>query len=205
MTPSIAVPPPRAPLPANLNINYRLPTRADQWVVIRTQLLEQKGRKVVVGAEMSNLEGEVLADAKCVLPAPYLVAQSLSPATRDQSLTPPSSFARSLARAARKTGPCTSSPSGPRSSTARACANSSARAAPSTTRRPRSTTRRPAGRRLSRRSLREESSCSTRWTGHLRRGEITPAGGALPAAGGTDGLVVVAATPGGRACAREVP
>jgi acyl-CoA thioesterase FadM len=43
-----------------------LPTRADQWVVIRTKLLEKKGRKVVVGAEMQTLDGETLADAKCV-------------------------------------------------------------------------------------------------------------------------------------------
>lgn len=56
--------------PANLNINYRLPTRADQWVVIRTKLVERKGRKVIVGAEMATLDGEILADAKCVFPQP---------------------------------------------------------------------------------------------------------------------------------------
>lgn len=51
---------------ANLNINYRLPTRADQFVAIYTKLVEKKGRKVVVNAEMKNLAGETLADAQCV-------------------------------------------------------------------------------------------------------------------------------------------
>ena len=35
--------------------------------MIRTKLLEKKGRKVVVGAEMMTLAGETLADAKYVL------------------------------------------------------------------------------------------------------------------------------------------
>ncbi|CED82651.1 Uncharacterized conserved protein [Phaffia rhodozyma] len=51
---------------ANLNINYRAPTRANQFVVIRTKLQELKGRKVVVSAEMKSLEGELLADATAI-------------------------------------------------------------------------------------------------------------------------------------------
>jgi len=40
---------------ANLNINYRYPTFADQFVVIRSKLIKQEGRKAWVEARMEEL------------------------------------------------------------------------------------------------------------------------------------------------------
>lgn len=54
---------------ATLSISYKKPTKADQWVVIRTKLDKiggEGGRKADVSATMESLEGEVLAQARCV-------------------------------------------------------------------------------------------------------------------------------------------
>jgi hypothetical protein len=51
---------------ANISINYRAPTRADQYVIIRTNLTELKGRKAIVAATMEDLKGQRLADCTCV-------------------------------------------------------------------------------------------------------------------------------------------
>ena len=68
---------------ANLSINYRAPTRADQvaslylflgsrtqiysitlqFIVLRVHLLEAKGRKARVSATIEDLDGNVLLDA----------------------------------------------------------------------------------------------------------------------------------------------
>lgn len=64
---TLPVPPPPIHSPANLNINYRAPTRADQYVVIRTSLSSLKGRKAVIYAEMASAQsGEILADATAI-------------------------------------------------------------------------------------------------------------------------------------------
>jgi len=49
---------------ANLNINYRSPCMADQFVVVRTQLDSKQGRKVKVSGYMETLDGERIADAR---------------------------------------------------------------------------------------------------------------------------------------------
>jgi acyl-coenzyme A thioesterase PaaI-like protein len=49
---------------ANLNINYRSPCMADQFVVVRTQLEHKKGRKVQVSGYMETLDGERIAEAR---------------------------------------------------------------------------------------------------------------------------------------------
>lgn len=49
---------------ANLNINYRSPCMADQFVVVRTELEKKNGRKVVVKGSMETLEGETIAEAR---------------------------------------------------------------------------------------------------------------------------------------------
>jgi acyl-CoA thioesterase FadM len=48
---------------ANLSINYRGPTRADQFIVIKIRLLEAGGRKARVSATMEDLDGNVLIEA----------------------------------------------------------------------------------------------------------------------------------------------
>ncbi|WVN89328.1 uncharacterized protein L203_104550 [Cryptococcus depauperatus CBS 7841] len=55
--------PSRIGVTANLNINYRSPCTADQFVVVRTNVVEVKGRKCVVEAKMETLNGESVADA----------------------------------------------------------------------------------------------------------------------------------------------
>ncbi|CAK9786891.1 unnamed protein product [Cutaneotrichosporon oleaginosum] len=55
---------------ANLNINYRSPCMADQFVVVRTRLDAKKGRKVVVSGSMETLDGERLADATAIFVEP---------------------------------------------------------------------------------------------------------------------------------------
>ena len=51
---------------ANLTINYRAPTRADQFIVIKTRLVNVKGRKVEVSARIEDLDGLLLADGRYV-------------------------------------------------------------------------------------------------------------------------------------------
>ncbi len=65
---------------ANLSLNYRAPTRADQvcyelcsnvrvltsttqFIVIKTRLIEAKGRKVKVAGTIEDLEGNILVEA----------------------------------------------------------------------------------------------------------------------------------------------
>jgi hypothetical protein len=48
---------------ANLTVNYRAPTRADQFVVMRIRLLEAKGRKARVSGIIEDLDGNVLIEA----------------------------------------------------------------------------------------------------------------------------------------------
>lgn len=55
---------------ANLNINYRSPCMADQFVVVRTELEQKKGRKVVVAGRMETLDGERIADATAIFVEP---------------------------------------------------------------------------------------------------------------------------------------
>jgi len=49
---------------ANLSINYRAPTQADQVVKITTKLEEVKGRKAVVSGRIEDSSGKLLVDAK---------------------------------------------------------------------------------------------------------------------------------------------
>ncbi|KAI0003027.1 HotDog domain-containing protein [Russula compacta] len=48
---------------ANLSINYRAPTRANQFIMFRVHLLEAKGRKARVSATIEDLDGNVLIEA----------------------------------------------------------------------------------------------------------------------------------------------
>ena len=56
----------RVGVTANLTINYRAPTRADQFIVIKTRIVNVKGRKVEVSARIEDLDGLLLADGRQV-------------------------------------------------------------------------------------------------------------------------------------------
>ncbi|TFK33789.1 HotDog domain-containing protein [Crucibulum laeve] len=55
---------------AKLGLNYRAPTRADQWVVIKINLLETKGRKAMVSGRIENLNGTLLVEATATFVQP---------------------------------------------------------------------------------------------------------------------------------------
>jgi acyl-CoA thioesterase FadM len=55
-------------------MKYKKPTFANQYLVIRTDLTEQKGRKAWVKGKIESTDGETLVEAECVFhdPAPPL-------------------------------------------------------------------------------------------------------------------------------------
>lgn len=67
--------PSRVAVTANLNLNFRAPTRADQFVIMKTKLVELKGRKAVVDGWIEDLDGKVLVDARGIYVEPKLASQ----------------------------------------------------------------------------------------------------------------------------------
>lgn len=55
---------------ANLNVNFRSPLHADQFVILRTKLDTVNGRKVTVSGSMETLEGEKVAEATALFIEP---------------------------------------------------------------------------------------------------------------------------------------
>ncbi|EOR02737.1 hypothetical protein E3P92_01941 [Wallemia ichthyophaga] len=55
---------------ATLNISYRVPVKADQFVVIRSTLEKRDGRKAFVKAELSDLSGKAHAQANALFIEP---------------------------------------------------------------------------------------------------------------------------------------
>jgi acyl-CoA thioesterase FadM len=55
---------------AKLSLNYRAPTRADQFIVIKTTLIEAKGRKSVVSGTIEALDGSLLVEATATFVQP---------------------------------------------------------------------------------------------------------------------------------------
>lgn len=49
---------------ASMTVEYRAPTRADQFVAIRTRVARTEGRKVWIEGVMEDLTGKTLAEAK---------------------------------------------------------------------------------------------------------------------------------------------
>ncbi|KAF9445887.1 Thioesterase/thiol ester dehydrase-isomerase [Macrolepiota fuliginosa MF-IS2] len=68
---------------AKLSLNYRAPTRADQFIVIRTSLAEAKGRKAVVKGRVEDLEGVLLVEAEATFVQPRYAKLLNSKALRD--------------------------------------------------------------------------------------------------------------------------
>ncbi|KAF9930793.1 hypothetical protein BGZ65_005169 [Modicella reniformis] len=61
---------------ANLNVNYRHPCIADQFVVVHSELTSVEGRKAFVKATLKTIQGTLLADATALFIAPKIpVAQ----------------------------------------------------------------------------------------------------------------------------------
>jgi len=73
---------------ANLAIDYRAPTMADQFIVLKTRLIESKGRKAVVGGRVEDMQGTLLAEATAVFVQPKY-AKLLSRAALKQILGEP--------------------------------------------------------------------------------------------------------------------
>ncbi|KAJ7084625.1 HotDog domain-containing protein [Mycena belliarum] len=55
---------------ATLNLRYKAPTRADQFIIIKTELVEQKGRKAVVKGRVEDLAGTLLVEADALFIQP---------------------------------------------------------------------------------------------------------------------------------------
>ncbi|KAI0740514.1 Thioesterase/thiol ester dehydrase-isomerase [Earliella scabrosa] len=55
---------------ANLNINYKAPTRADQFIVIKVKLDEAQGRKSRVSGTVEDMAGNVLVEANALFVQP---------------------------------------------------------------------------------------------------------------------------------------
>ena len=55
--------PERVGVTATLTINYKAPVRADQFIVIKTQVGDVNGRKALVSGIVQDLEGKELANA----------------------------------------------------------------------------------------------------------------------------------------------
>jgi len=55
---------------ANLNLDFRAPTKADQFVVMKTKLIELKGRKAIIHGQIEDLDGKVLVTAKALFVEP---------------------------------------------------------------------------------------------------------------------------------------
>jgi len=51
-------------------LDYKAPTKADQFVVMKTRLVEIKGRKAVVEGRIEDLHGNVLAQARALFVEP---------------------------------------------------------------------------------------------------------------------------------------
>ncbi|KAI0946656.1 hypothetical protein AcW1_010066 [Taiwanofungus camphoratus] len=55
---------------AYLHLNYRAPTRADQFLVVKTRLVEAKGRKSKVAGSIEDMQGNVLVEAEALFIQP---------------------------------------------------------------------------------------------------------------------------------------
>jgi acyl-CoA thioesterase FadM len=58
--------PERVGVTANLNLDYRAPAKADQFVVMKTKVLRRDGRKIWVEGRIETMQGTTLVNAKYV-------------------------------------------------------------------------------------------------------------------------------------------
>ncbi|SJX62066.1 uncharacterized protein SRS1_10708 [Sporisorium reilianum f. sp. reilianum] len=55
---------------ARLEIDYRKPTMANQFVVLQTELIEQRGRKAVVKGTVTDVDGKLLLECRAIFVEP---------------------------------------------------------------------------------------------------------------------------------------
>jgi uncharacterized protein (TIGR00369 family) len=55
---------------ANLNVNYRRPFRADNWIVLNAKIDKVEGRKLFMSATISDENGEILSDCTTLFITP---------------------------------------------------------------------------------------------------------------------------------------
>lgn len=70
---------------ATLDVSYRAPTFADSFVVIKVQVVEQKGRKIRVQGRVESLEGQLLVEADALFVEPKM-AKFLSSSSVKEAL-----------------------------------------------------------------------------------------------------------------------
>ncbi|KAF9168079.1 hypothetical protein DFQ26_001536 [Actinomortierella ambigua] len=89
---------------ANLNINYRHPTIANQFIVADSVLDSQEGRKAFVKASLKTLDGTLLADATALFIAPKIpVAEIKDQLEKNRSSSSSSSSASSTSSSSTET------------------------------------------------------------------------------------------------------
>ncbi|KAJ7221266.1 HotDog domain-containing protein [Mycena pura] len=74
---------------ATLSVKYKAPTRADQFVVMKTELVEQKGRKALVKGTVEALDGTVLVEAEALFVQPRYAKLLNTAVMRQYMGTPP--------------------------------------------------------------------------------------------------------------------
>jgi len=57
---------------ANITLDFKSPTMANQFVVVKTRLVELKGRKAVVHGQIEDLQGTILVQAKALFIEPKM-------------------------------------------------------------------------------------------------------------------------------------
>ncbi|KAJ7736019.1 HotDog domain-containing protein [Mycena maculata] len=75
---------------ATLSLKYKAPTRADQFVVLKTELVEARGRKVAVSGRVEDLQGVVLVEADALFIQPRYAKLLNSTRIHQQAGMPPS-------------------------------------------------------------------------------------------------------------------
>jgi len=81
---------------ANLTVEYKAPTKADQFVILRTKIVTLDGRKAHVEGRLEDLDGNLLATAKALFIQPKY-AKLLNKAAIKQALGEPQQFGQSVA------------------------------------------------------------------------------------------------------------
>ncbi|KAH8111402.1 Thioesterase/thiol ester dehydrase-isomerase [Phellopilus nigrolimitatus] len=88
--------PEKVAVTATLTVDYKAPTRADQFVVVRARLVELKGRKAYVEGSVEDVHGTVLATAKALFIQPKYAKLLDTTAIRKALGEPPAVAAATL-------------------------------------------------------------------------------------------------------------
>ncbi|KAJ7184695.1 HotDog domain-containing protein [Mycena filopes] len=81
--------PERVGVTATLSLKYKAPTRADQFVVMKTELVELKGRKARVTGRVEALDGTLLVEAEALFIQPRYASLLNSASIQQHIGSPP--------------------------------------------------------------------------------------------------------------------